>query len=123
MPDAMRADMGALDPFVAIRQTMPMQYIRSFLAVALDEGKGVNEYKRLLGLNQSVMPRHLSWSRSMTNSAPPAKCKPACWESTGPGEECYSIVRGRALVCDRCRPRASSRKPIEDLAGSFLNWP
>jgi DNA-binding MarR family transcriptional regulator len=47
------------DPFVAIRQTMPMQYVRAFLLVALDEGKGVTEYARQAGVGQTVMSRHL----------------------------------------------------------------
>jgi DNA-binding MarR family transcriptional regulator len=48
-----------LDPFVAIRQTMPLQYVRAFLLVALDEGKGVTEYARVAGVSQSVMSRHI----------------------------------------------------------------
>jgi hypothetical protein len=45
--------LNAHDPFRAVRQTMPMQYIIAFLLVALDEGKGVNEYMQQAGV-QSV---------------------------------------------------------------------
>ena len=41
--------LSGLDPFVIIRQTMPLQYVRMFLLVAMDEGKGVNEYGQLAG--------------------------------------------------------------------------
>jgi hypothetical protein len=36
----------AHEPFREIRQTMPMQYVRPFLVLALDEDKGVTEYTR-----------------------------------------------------------------------------
>ena len=58
----------------------------------------------------------------MTNSAPPAKSKPDCWESTGPGAEYGSAAPARVLVSGRCRPHASSRKPIEGSDRSFLKW-
>src|SRR5580704_592889 len=48
------------DPFVVIRNTMPLQYVRMFLLIALDEGKDVGEYGRLVGVNQSVASRHIS---------------------------------------------------------------
>jgi DNA-binding MarR family transcriptional regulator len=48
-----------LSPFVTIRHTLPMQYVVSFLLVALDEGKGVMEYSKQAGVSQSVMSRHL----------------------------------------------------------------
>lgn len=48
------------DPFVAIRHTLPMQYVRAFLLVALNEGRGVMEYAKEAGVAQSVMSRHLS---------------------------------------------------------------
>lgn len=57
--DDVRKLVAALDPFHNIRQTMPMQYIRTFLLVALEEGLGVSEYARRAGVSQSVMSRHL----------------------------------------------------------------
>jgi DNA-binding MarR family transcriptional regulator len=47
------------DPWLRIRQTMPIQYLRTFLAVAMDEGKGVSDYQEVLRVPQSVMSRHL----------------------------------------------------------------
>jgi len=49
-----------LDMFLALRHTLPGHYMRAFLLVALDEGKGVTEYATLSGVAQSVMSRHLS---------------------------------------------------------------
>lgn len=51
--------LAACEPFDNIRHTMPLQYIRAFLLVALEEGLGVNEYAQRSGVSQSVMSRHL----------------------------------------------------------------
>lgn len=49
----------ALEPFREIRTTMPLQYVITFLDVALDEGKGVTEYAKNAGVPTTVMTRHL----------------------------------------------------------------
>jgi DNA-binding MarR family transcriptional regulator len=51
--------LGALGPFRALRATMPLQYVTTFLLVALNEGRGVTEYAEMAGVSQSVMSRHL----------------------------------------------------------------
>ena len=56
---AVRAFMGALEPFRDIRETMPLQYVWSFLLVAEEEGLSVNEYAKRAGVSKSVMSRHL----------------------------------------------------------------
>jgi hypothetical protein len=53
------AFLSACDVFTTIRNTMPLQYVRAFTLVALDEGQGVGEYARMAGVSQSVMSRHL----------------------------------------------------------------
>jgi DNA-binding MarR family transcriptional regulator len=55
----LRDFLSALEPFREIRQTMPLQYVVSFLLVAVDEGRGVTEYAERAGVSQSVMSRHL----------------------------------------------------------------
>lgn len=50
---------GALDGFREKKPTMPMQYVTTFLLVALDEGKSVKEYAEQAGVSTSVMSRHL----------------------------------------------------------------
>jgi DNA-binding MarR family transcriptional regulator len=57
--EAMARLMGALEPFRALRGTMPLQYVFAFLLVALEEGEGTSEYARRAGVSQSVMSRHL----------------------------------------------------------------
>lgn len=54
-----RALLSALEPFVADRQTMPIQYVMSFLRVAAEEGEGSTEYARRAGISPTVMTRHL----------------------------------------------------------------
>lgn len=51
--------LGGLDMLLAIRHTLPGHYMRAFILVALDEGKGVMEYAKKSGVAQSVMSRHL----------------------------------------------------------------
>ena len=49
----------ALEPFLEIRHTMPLQYVTSFLRVALEEGEGVTEYAKKADVSKTVMTRHL----------------------------------------------------------------
>ena len=51
--------LSALEPFFELRATMPLQYVKAFLLVALEEGQGVTEYGRKAGVSQSVMSRYL----------------------------------------------------------------
>ena len=53
------AMLGAIFPFRQLRATMPLQYVTTFLLVALDEGKNVSEYASKAGVAKSVMSRHL----------------------------------------------------------------
>lgn len=56
---AARALRIALQNFTALRPTMPLQYVMTFLLVAEMEGKGVSEYAEINGVSQTVMTRHL----------------------------------------------------------------
>lgn len=56
---ALAQAMAVVDLFAELRQTMPLQYVRAFLLVALDEGKGVGDYAEKAGVSLSVMSRHL----------------------------------------------------------------
>lgn len=49
----------ALMAFRLLNDTMPLQYVITFLAVAMDEGKGVKDYADKLGVNSTTMSRHL----------------------------------------------------------------
>lgn len=49
----------ALKPFLNLRRPMPLPFVSTFLMVALEEGKGVNEYARALGMDRSTMSRNL----------------------------------------------------------------
>ena len=50
----------ALKPFFAVRDTMPLQYVATFLLVAEEEGLNVATYATRAGISQSLMTRHLS---------------------------------------------------------------
>jgi len=48
-----------MDAFRAVRRIMPMQHAYAFLLVALEEGRGVQEYAERAGVTQAVMTRIL----------------------------------------------------------------
>jgi DNA-binding MarR family transcriptional regulator len=56
---ALRSLTAALEPFKAIRATMPLQYVHAFLLVAMEQGLGVSDYAKRAGVSMSVMSRHL----------------------------------------------------------------
>lgn len=56
---AAKALLGSLEPFRALRATMPLQYVTAFLLVAEEEGLSVVDYARRAGVSISVMSRHL----------------------------------------------------------------
>lgn len=53
------AAIRALSTFKLLNETMPLQYVLSFLAVAQEEGLGVTEYAKKIGVNVTTMSRHL----------------------------------------------------------------
>lgn len=57
--EALSKLMGSLSVFKILKETMPLQYVLTFLAVATDEGKSVREYAQVLGVNATTMSRHL----------------------------------------------------------------
>lgn len=57
--NAARSLLGAIEPFRALRGTMPLQYVHAFLLVAMEEGLSVSEYAKRAGVSLSVMSRHL----------------------------------------------------------------
>ena len=56
---AMRNLMGTLAVFTKLRNTMPLQYVMTFLSVAYEEGLSVNDYAARANVSTSVMSRHL----------------------------------------------------------------
>lgn len=49
---------AALKPFLLLRASIPLPYVTTFLQVALDQGKGVNEYARAAGLDPRIVSRY-----------------------------------------------------------------
>jgi hypothetical protein len=58
--DLLKTALTCLEPFTEIRSTMPLQYVKTFLLVALEEGLSVTEYARRAGIRPSLMTRHLA---------------------------------------------------------------
>jgi hypothetical protein len=51
--------LGALQPFFALKGTLPARCIEAFLLVALQEGLSVSEYAERAGISMSTMSRNL----------------------------------------------------------------
>lgn len=49
----------AFKPLLNLRRPMPLPFVTAFLMVALEEGKGVNEYARALGMDRGATSRSL----------------------------------------------------------------
>lgn len=60
-----------LDEFRRVRPDIPASHIYSFLTVALEEGQGVHEYARDVGIPPTTMTRHLLDLGSMTRHRKP----------------------------------------------------
>jgi len=84
--------------FQTYRKDMPLQYVVTLLAVALDEGKTVMEYARMQGISPSVMSRHL------LDILAPERCA-----------ACETVVAADDLFCHACREAVNAigaRPPI-----------
>jgi DNA-binding MarR family transcriptional regulator len=118
-----------MDAFRAVRRIMPMQHAYAFLLVALEEGRGVQEYADRAGVTQAVMTRILFALGSRSQG----------WES-GYGlvqqdrdtedarrHQTFLTAKGKALMHEVVRvtrsdsPRAMKlrRLPAEASQGSF----
>jgi DNA-binding MarR family transcriptional regulator len=58
--DALKAILAALEPFHQLRDTMPLQHVRSFLIVATEEHLNVSTYAIRAGTSQSLMTRYIA---------------------------------------------------------------
>jgi DNA-binding HxlR family transcriptional regulator len=56
---ATRALLWALKPLSNLRRPVPLPSLTAFLMVVLDEGRGVNEYARAVGIHRAAMSRNL----------------------------------------------------------------
>jgi DNA-binding MarR family transcriptional regulator len=56
---ATRALLSALKPLNNLRRPVPLPSLTAFLMVVLDEGRGVNEYARAVGIHRAAMSRNL----------------------------------------------------------------
>jgi DNA-binding MarR family transcriptional regulator len=61
----LREFLAAVDLFADLESNMPLQMLRTFVVVALNEGAGTVELAREAGLNASVMSRHIGdWTKT-----------------------------------------------------------
>lgn len=63
LPDDERAAanslLSAVVAFTEVRGKMPLQYLATFLLVAIREGQSVNDYARQAGVHKNVMSRQI----------------------------------------------------------------
>jgi DNA-binding MarR family transcriptional regulator len=90
----------AISVFLQDRQTMPAQYITSFLLVAMHQGKSVNEYAEMAQVSTSVMSRHLldigDRNRHMTEGFGLVTSRPNPMELRK--HEVFLTPKGRAML-------------------------
>ena len=55
-----KAAVRGFGAFRGVRETMPLQYVTTFLLVAYEENLNVTEYAKRAGISQSLMTRHLA---------------------------------------------------------------
>lgn len=58
--ETVKSMFNALKPFRKVRETIPLQYVITFLIVAAEENQNVSTYATRAGISQSLMTRHLS---------------------------------------------------------------
>jgi DNA-binding MarR family transcriptional regulator len=104
-----RLTLSALEVFWDLRATMPLQYVRTFLLVALNEGKSVTEYATMTGVSKSVMSRHIldigERDRYMEEGMGLVTYRPSPMELRR--HEVYLTDKGRALLhrsARNCQP-------------------
>jgi DNA-binding MarR family transcriptional regulator len=51
--------LAVIELFRELRDTMPLQYVRTFFLVAQQEGRSVTDYAKTAGVSKTVMSRHL----------------------------------------------------------------
>jgi hypothetical protein len=56
---AIQALLWGIKPLVDLRGSIPFPYVRTFLTVALEEGKPVGVYAREMNINRFLMSRYL----------------------------------------------------------------
>ena len=78
--EKLRRLLSALAHFRQLNETMPLQYVISFLIVATNEGQGVKDYSKMLGVNPTTMSRHLldigPRNRQMNDGYGLVQCRP-----------------------------------------------
>jgi hypothetical protein len=55
---AIQTLLGALSPLFDLKNSIPLPFVTALLVVALDEGKGVADYAKTLGLHRTKMARY-----------------------------------------------------------------
>jgi hypothetical protein len=76
---SLRSMLRALQPFRELPHDMPLQYVVTFLWVAVNEGLGVTDYAQRAGVAQSVMTRLGAASRGIVRGCLRlGRCHAAC---------------------------------------------
>lgn len=104
----------ALKPLINLSELMPLQFVTTFLFVALDEGKGVNTYAREIGVHRSAMSRNL---HALGDRA----------RNGGPGLGLVTVdphptAPGRSQVYLTAKGRLAAKEVLQQLRRSNASW-
>jgi DNA-binding MarR family transcriptional regulator len=109
-----------MEAFQAIRPLMPWQEAYAFLLVALEEGRGVQEYAKAVGVTQPAMTRILFalGSRDRQRKAGYGLVQQAIDPDDPRRRQTFLTAKGKALTHEITRsvrsdrPRANKLRPI-----------
>jgi hypothetical protein len=97
------------------RAPAPLRLVTTFLTVVSNEGQGVNEYSRCLGIHRSVMSRYVHELADRSRDGGPGLGFISIGEDSGrPNrqQEIFLTKKGHAVARRCCGVRPAS--PIED---------
>src|SRR5262249_35233403 len=106
-----------MEAFRAIRRTMPLQHAYAFLLVALEEGRGVSEYAKRVGVTQAVMTRILFSLGSSSQGRAPGYglVQQAIDPKDSRRTQTFLSIKGRVLMHEIVRLMRSDSPPAMKL--------
>jgi hypothetical protein len=89
----------ALEPLANLRGPVPLRLVTTFLTVAINEGHGVCEYARLVGMHRTVMTRYIHELADHTRTGGPGLGLLRIDEGSYPNrQEIYLTKKGHTVA-------------------------
>jgi hypothetical protein len=115
----------ALEPLANLRGPVPLRLVTTFLTVATNEGHGVCEYARLVGMHRAVMTRYIHGLADHTRTGGPGLGLLRIDEGSYPNrQEIYLTKKGHtvAMAMLRSLRRLHSNGPLRIGRGASHHY-